>query len=369
MKTKFHTAMRKVLRALKKNKSNKFILLITLSIFVLFSVQLFKNFSFLNNDPEPLYEIFDKQCNSIGFYEINEYTEILENNKDYLGYCVLDAYATTTTVNKDIAPNFDSLFLNIPACKLNSNKTLDKNLQSEEELFIIGHAYGDTSSNSNFFPSYLTKYLEENKDANFSSIALTGDFVRSNDETSFRKVKNFIDSNFKTYLIALGNHEVEKNGIDNYFKIFKEDIFIQEYYDVLIIAANFSNPTWLPTSKQISAINTAIEETSAENILLLSHQIFWLKETKGEIEPNSYAFLTEDLPYDSVGWINDFSDKNLIIISGDYGANGQETFCLIKENKIFIANGIGNSENNTILKLSIFKEFIYFEELYLNKNN
>ena len=75
------------------------------------------------------------------------------------------------------------------------------------------------------------------------------------------------------------------------------------------------------------------------------------------------------MPYNSVGWINDFSNKNLIIISGDYGANGQETFCLIKENKIFIANGIGNSENNTILKLSIFKEFIYFEELYLNKNN
>jgi len=364
--------MKKVLKAFKKNKSNKFILLIILSIFVFFSFQFFRNFNFFNNTSEPLYEIFDKQCNSIGFYEINEYTEILENNKEYLGYCVLDAYAeayaTTTTINKNIALNLDSLFLNIPACKLNPNKTLDKNLKSEEELFIVGHAYGDTSSNSNFLPSYLTKYLKESKDANFSSIALTGDFVRSNDEASFRKVKNFIDANFKTYFLALGNHEVYKSS-DNYFKIFKEDIYIQEYYDVLIIAANFSNPTWLPTSKQISAINTAIEETSATNILLLSHQIFWLRETKKEIEPNSFAFLTEDLPYNSVGWINDFNDKNLIIISGDYGVKGQETFCLIKENKVFIANGIGNSENNSILKLSIFKEFIYFEELYLNKNN
>ena len=365
--------MKKILKAFKKNKSNKFILLITLSIFILFSFQFFRNFNFFNNTSEPLYEIFDKQCNSIGFYEINEYTEILENNKEYLGYCVLDAYAetyaTTTTLNKDIALNLDSLFLNIPACKLNPIKTLDKNLKSEEELFIVGHAYGDTSSNSNFLPSYLTKYLKESTDANFSSIALTGDFVRSNDEASFRKVKNFIDANFKTYFVALGNHEVEKNGLENYFKIFKEDLFIQEYYNVLIIAANFSNPTWLPTSKQISAINAAIEETSATNILLLSHQIFWLRETKGEIEPNSFAFLTEDLPYHSVGWINDFNDKNLIIISGDYGVKGQETFCLIKENKVFIANGIGNSENNSILKLSIFREFIYFEKLYLNTNN
>jgi len=361
--------MKKVLKAFKKNKSNKFILLITLLIFILFSFQFFRNFNFFNNTSEPLYEIFDKQCNSIGFYEINKYTEILENNKEYLGYCVLDAYATTTTLNKDIALNLESLFLNITACKLNPIKTLDKNLISEEELFIVGHAYGDTFSNSNFLPSYLTKYLKESTDANFSSIALTGDFVRSNDEASFRKVKNFIDANFKTYFLALGNHEVEKNGLENYFKIFKEDLFIQEYYNVLIIAANFSNPTWLPTSKQISAINAAIEETSATNILLLSHQIFWLRETKGEIEPNSFAFLTEDLPYHSVGWINDFNDKNLIIISGDYGVKGQETFCLIKENKVFIANGIGNSENNSILKLSIFREFIYFEELYLNTNN
>ena len=360
--------MKKIPKIFKTKKRNKFIILIILLVLVLFGFRLYTNFNALNNNSEPLYEIFDKQCNSIGLYEINEYTEILENNKEYLGYCVLDAYATSTTVNKDKKLNFDNLFLNIPACKLNQNNTLDKNLKSEEEIFIVGHAYGDTDSNSDFFPSNLTKYLEENRDVNFSSIALTGDFVRNNDETSFSKVKNFIDINFKTYFISLGNHEVYKNS-DNYFKIFKEDIYIQDYYNVLIIAANFSNPTWLPTLKQISAINTAIEETNASNILLLSHQIFWLKETNNEIEPNSFAILSEDLPYNSVGWINDFNDKNLIIISGDYGAYEQETFCLIKENKVFIANGIGNSENNSILKLSIFREFIYFEELYLNTNN
>lgn len=360
--------MKKIPKVFKKKKRNKFIILIILLVLVLFGFRLYTNFSVLNNNSEPLYEIFDKQCNSIGLYEINEYTEILENNTEYLGYCVLDAYATSTTVNKDITLNFNNLFLNIPACKLNQNNTLDKNLKSEEEIFIVGHAYGDTDSNSDFFPSNLTKYLEENRDVNFSSIALTGDFVRNNDETSFRKVKNFIDVNFKTYFISLGNHEVYKSS-DSYFKIFKEDIYIQEYYDVLIIAANFSNPNWLPTLDQISAINTAVEKTSASNILLLSHQIFWLKETNGEIEPNSYAILTEELPYDSVSWINDFNDKNLIIVSGDYGAYGQETFCLIKENKVFIANGIGNFENDTILKLSVYRELIYFEELYLNKNS
>ena len=115
--------MKKILKIFNKKKRNKLVNLIILSIFVLFGFQLFTNFSVFNNTVEPLYEIFDKQCNSIGLYEINEYTEILENNSEYLGYCVLDAYATSTTVNKDITLNFDSLFLNIPACKLNQNKT------------------------------------------------------------------------------------------------------------------------------------------------------------------------------------------------------------------------------------------------------
>ena len=53
------------------------------------------------------------------------------------------------------------------------------------------------------------------------------------------------------------------------------------------------------------------------------------------LEPNSYAILTEDLPYDSVSWINNFNDKNLIIVSGDYGAYGQKHFTIVKENSFY----------------------------------
>tara|TARA_X000000368_G_scaffold199442_1_gene157542 strand:+ start:30271 stop:31359 length:1089 start_codon:yes stop_codon:yes gene_type:complete len=354
-----------------KIKRNKFKFLIILLIFILFAFQLFTKLSIFassNNTSQPLYEIFDKQCNSIGVYEIDEYTEIIDDNKEYLGYCILDAYATSTTLNKELVITLESLYLNISACEIKQNKIFDNNLKSDEEIFIIGHGYGNPSSNSNFLPASLTKYLKENTISDSSSIAFTGDFVRINDENSFKKIKKYIDENFKTYFIALGNHEIYESD-DEYFNTFNEDIFIKEYFDTLIIAANFSNSNWLPSEEQINAINTAIEKTSVTNILILSHQIFWLKEAYGEVTPNSYDLLTEELPYDSVGWINGIDDKNLIIISGDYGAFGQETYCLTKENKIFIANGIGDLKNDSILKLSIFKEFIYLEELYLNKNN
>ena len=60
------------------------------------------------------------------------------------------------------------------------------------------------------------------------------------------------------------------------------------------------------------------------------------------------------------------SDKNIIVISGDYGAFGQETYCLQKNNKIFIANGIGDLNTDTLLKLSIFENKLFLEELKIN---
>ena len=115
MKIKLFIDMKKIQKNFQDEKRNKLIILIILLVLVLFGFRLYTNFNALNNNSEPLYEIFDKQCNSIGLHEINEYTEILENNKEYLGYCVLDAYATSTTVNKEITLNFDNLFLNIPS--------------------------------------------------------------------------------------------------------------------------------------------------------------------------------------------------------------------------------------------------------------
>ena len=116
---------------------------------------------------------------------------------------------------------------------------------------------------------------------------------------------------------------------------------------------------------QINEINKAISNSTSDYIILLSHQIFWLRETGGQIEPNSYSLLKTELLYDSLSWLTD-SDKNIIVISGDYGAFGQETYCLQKNNKIFIANGIGDLNTDTLLKLSIFENKLFLEELKIN---
>ncbi len=47
--------------------------------------------------PEPTYIVYDRNCNEFGPYPINEYNEIIGDGSVYLGYCIIDVYATSTT--------------------------------------------------------------------------------------------------------------------------------------------------------------------------------------------------------------------------------------------------------------------------------
>ncbi|MDA9712834.1 translation initiation factor IF-2 N-terminal domain-containing protein [Acidimicrobiaceae bacterium] len=47
--------------------------------------------------PEPTYIVYDRDCNEFGPYPINEYNEIIGDGSVYLGYCIIDVYATSTT--------------------------------------------------------------------------------------------------------------------------------------------------------------------------------------------------------------------------------------------------------------------------------
>ena len=319
-----------------------------------------------NDEQEPKYTVYDIDCNVVGEYEIKEYDEILEENSTYKGYCIKDLVASTTTLRSSEENPFKNISINIDGCLVESN--INDNPTLIEEIFVVGHAYGTPGGTDDFFPKTLLNYLKENSRKELSGIALTGDFVRENSLRSFQKVHSFIEENFSTYFIAVGNHEVVNNNkvsIENYNQIFKKDLFIKDYSSVIVISANFSNENWLPSKVQIEKINEAILNSKANYIILLTHQIFWQEETGGELEPNSYALLNTDLPYDSLNWLND-NEKNIVIISGDYGAFGQETYCIQKYNKMFIANGIGGLETDTLIKLSIYDNYTVIDEVLIS---
>ena len=252
--------------------------------------------------------------------------------------------------------NNKNLSVDIPSCDLDINPINNEFGEIMSNVYIVGHAYGKPGM-GNFFPNRLTNYFEENLDKSVeNNIGLTGDFVRIPDKESFRKVKNYLENNFNEYFIAVGNHELNKEDAQIYFSEFQTDLFFREFNNFLLISANFSTSRWLPKEEHIIKINNLINNSENKNIIILSHQIFWLEETEGMLKPNSDDLLSSPLPKNSLNWIDNFQEKNIIVISGDYGAYGEYPYCLEKQNQLFIANGIGDTNLDKILKIEV-REF------------
>lgn len=260
-----------------------------------------------------------------------------------------------------------NIYFDIENCNINSSSFIEGSIEAENEIYIIGHAYG-APGKGDFFPNYLINFFSTRLNPDqINHIALTGDFVKINNIESFKKVKNYIDDNFSNYFLSVGNHEVgeEIGNLKNYYEVFQEELYYQEFNEFLIISANFSNENWLPTLDYQNQINSIIDNTNKENIIILSHQLFWLEEINYEISANSDSLLSSGLNKDSLSWIRN-NDKNYIVISGDYGAWGDPTYCKEINNRLFIANGIGDTENDSIIKIYDYKNSVLIEEISIN---
>ena len=218
---------------------------------------------------------------------------------------------------------------NLEEC-INTFSTKDESFgQGTDEIYIIGHAYGTQKPEDLGISNKLIK-LFNGFNTKKNTIVLTGDFVVDNSLDELKKVKYLIEENFSNYLIAVGNHDVGYSGYQsdnlkenkNFESIFMKDLFIKDFGSFSLIAANFSTYNWEPNQSSKDIINTYIENTEDETIFLFSHQLFWLEETNNEIKPNSWSMLTEDLKADSLSWLKN-NNKNIVVISGDFGANGE----------------------------------------------
>jgi hypothetical protein len=259
----------------------------------------------------------------------------------------------------------DNLGLDIYKCNNLQNTVPELTKSPINEVFVIGHLYGDRYKEDDEIPLKVANFFEGYRSNSNTYIALTGDVVKEPTIEAFEKVNKFLNNNSIGYFISPGNHDIYPSS-SNYQKVFKYDFYFKEFNNFLLISANFSTSDWLPSDEQKAKINNLINNTSKEYIILLSHQIFWFKDIDFEFKPNSFALLEKELKKNSLNWIESVNNKNFIIISGDSGAYGQDTMCYLNDNKLFIANGIGNFDDDTILKISELEEILIIEEIPLN---
>lgn len=249
--------------------------------------------------------------------------------------------------------------VNFNSCinSFSENNILSTFSDQDESIYVIGHAYGSKETATIGMSDKVTKYINKNIQNQNSTLVLTGDIVYESTLESLLKVKQDINNNFGNYLIAVGNHEVQDNN--NYYEVFDKDLFLLKKNNTLFIAANFSTKNWLPTKNQQNKINNYLEiNKNIDTVFLFSHQLFWQLDVDSEIQPNGMNLLEDNLIRNSTKWLN-LNEKKLIVISGDYGANGQQSYCKKLGNTIFVANGIGDKKTDTIIQIYMNDEGFY----------
>lgn len=222
------------------------------------------------------------------------------------------------------------------------------NNEEFENLVIVGHAYGNTDNFGKGLDEHLVNFLTDTFKNSNSTLVLTGDFVKFNYIENLEYAKNQIVSIFKNYIIAPGNHDLNKN--ENFYKIFENDFYYIIKNDVLVISANFNNEDWFLEKNDQEKINSLIKKYNPELLFLFSHQIYWYT-LFDDVRPNSFEGLNS-LSDNNFDWIED-QTLELIIISGDYGVRDSNVYCNIHEGVVYIASGIGGFDEDKILLLSI----------------
>lgn len=230
----------------------------------------------------------------------------------------------------------------------------------EKEYYIVGHAYGSGEGNNQGLSNKLLEYF----DGNYKNIILTGDLVRENNATNLNIVKSELFSKFDNYFIAVGNHDLSKE----YYQIFSQDLFLIKEKSVDLVVANFSTANWKPDLADQTKINEFINKSKNKTVIIFSHQLFWFHLVDNPVLPNGFHLLRDKPDSSNFNWI-DIKNKNLIIISGDYGQNNINFFCEYqsKNKVVFVANGISDENKDSIIKLNLGNEGFNFEILPLTK--
>ena len=246
--------------------------------------------------------------------------------------------------------------MNFKECDEILNVNIDSKASTSKvtnRYLIVGHSYGNPSGENIALQESLIDYFSKS-DLENTKLILTGDLIRKYSQNNLIAAKEQIGSYFDTYYIVPGNHDVQFGNA--FYEVFEKDFFSFEVGNSLLIGANFNTPNWLPTIYTQNLINNILKNSDKQNIFLFSHQVFWFDKFSDLQLANSYA-LYEGRNQDSISWINS-NGKNLIMISGDSGAWGQELFC--KQNfdgsNTYIASGLGNVKTDAILELNFYND-------------
>ena len=230
----------------------------------------------------------------------------------------INSNETTTSLNVSVSIEDQVTYvenLDLEVC-LNTFSTISyeekQNISSKNNVYVIGHAYGSHSGNnlglSNSVLNFFKSLTIDNQ-----ILILTGDIVRESSLENLELVQNQISTYFDEYYIAVGNHDIDAGRSNNFYKVFGSDLNFINLNSTDMIVANFSTFNWKPALADQVRINSFIEQSINETIIIFSHQVFWYNLTVNEPKLNGKVTLKEDLGLDTLDWL-ETNGKNVIVI-------------------------------------------------------
>ena len=241
---------------------------------------------------------------------------------------------------------------------INNDKNTHKN------ILIIGHAYGDPNGTNNGIYPKLINHLNSQKQK-WDYIISAGDSVRVASRNNFVLVSNQLKKFSNNVIFVPGNHDI--GTIDKDFKL-GENIFLDQFktlfnfikiLDTLIFTINTNNKEWNVDEVQKLNVKKIIEENSnANNIIIISHQLIWANKFKNLVFPNKFYPKATNNNFNEFENLLKKYNKNLFFISGDVGAfyKKSHTFCKSNQNITYIATGMGSGLHDNYLIVSIFNK-------------
>ena len=202
-------------------------------------------------------------------------------------------------------------------------KNVNNDKNTYKKILIIGHAYGHSFGENNGIYTKLINHLDTQKQK-WDYIISAGDSVRVASRNNYALAFNQLKKYSNNVIFVPGNHEITsmnyKLMVNAFLDQFKTLFNFIKIFDTLIFTINTNNEEWNVDEIQKLNIKKIIEENSdANNIIIISHQLIWANKFKNLVFPNS-AF-----PKTSKNNFNEFENflesynKNLFFISGDMG--------------------------------------------------
>lgn len=244
--------------------------------------------------------------------------------------------------------------------------------QNQYSFFVAGHTYGTpgTDSLGLYYPfKQKFSYLQNRTDIKFG--VLTGDIVKSSDETHWNVVdSDIVELGITTYF-AFGNHDMANRALVE--SRYGDPYYYYKYNNDLFIILDPNIDEWNISGEQLTFLQNTLDSNAetSNNIFVMMHQLLWWADDNifKDIKLNSEQGRADTINFwTEVEPLFHTLSNNVVMCAGDIGAGAWSSDVMYYnyDNITFIASGMGEGIGDNFIVINVDSNIISYDLISLN---